>query len=113
MKRRSFLLGLTGALAAPAVVRASSLMKIARLREEIPWVDWTTFNTTAMRIQMTETWAFGHDMWRRIYFDEARQEVISEQVFPERPFVVMPSGKLYLPENSPPPGTVITLARAT
>lgn len=34
--RRSFLLGIGAALAAPAIVRAESLMKVAVLRETVP-----------------------------------------------------------------------------
>ena len=39
MKRRSFLLGLTSALAAPAVVHADSLMKLATLRQSIEMIE--------------------------------------------------------------------------
>lgn len=34
MERRSFLLGLGATLAAPAIVRAESLMKVAKLRQD-------------------------------------------------------------------------------
>lgn len=42
MNRRSLILGLTGALAAPAIVRAESLMKITRLGEL-----WVPFHWSA------------------------------------------------------------------
>ncbi len=107
IQRRSFLLGLTGALAAPAVVRAESLMKLwVPPKRELAWA--ADFSTEAMRLAITERWSFDHDMWRRVYFDEASQKVMSEQVFAETPFVRVPSGDFWLPTNAVP-GLTITV----
>lgn len=92
--RRAFILGLTSALAAPAIVREESLMRVAMLRESVVPKMLNEENLLEVFIDLserrliTECWAMGYDMWRRVYFDDARQEVISEQVLHELPFVL-------------------------
>jgi hypothetical protein len=57
MERRGFLLGLGAALAAPAIVKAESLMKL--------WVPPAAdFSTDYLLIKSTERFAFGWADWR-------------------------------------------------
>lgn len=93
--RRGFLLGLGAALAAPSIVRAESLMKIAQLRQPKMLTEETMMeyldlgNGAGMEYTWTESWyAFGVG-WRRIKFDENLQAIAVEDVFPELPFSIM------------------------
>lgn len=62
--RRAFILGLTGALTAPAIVRVESLMKL--------WVPPAMdFSTDHLLIKSTERWAAG-------YFDE---RILNDPIF--------------------------------
>lgn len=55
MKRRALLVGIAAALAAPAVVRAESLMKIAALRSDVASLNEATLLLEAMeRIELLE-----------------------------------------------------------
>lgn len=82
MQRRNFLLGLTGALAAPAIVRAESLMKIASLRRqftqmELDQVMLDLGNGAGM--EYNPAWGLATH-WTRIYFDKDTQRVVQEVV---------------------------------
>lgn len=66
MKRRGFLIGIAGALAAPAIVRAESLMKLATLRSG--FVTWEAFedrlylNDLVYQIEPSDTPIFDYMM---------------------------------------------------
>ena len=72
--RRSFLLGIGAALAAPAVVRAESLMKIAVLRESV--ADKTI--TALVNEHIMDTWY--RQQWKTVYlgFDILRTSIASD-----------------------------------